>query len=109
MAVLQPQVVDRNGLGPTYAAADAAGDKFPNDRLTILHVRNGGTSAVTVTIPQRQPDNMGFFHDITVNVPAGTDRFIAAHPGFYNDEQGYATVSYSAVTGVTVAVLKREP
>lgn len=109
MATLAVQNVDRNGLSPNYAAASVGGDEYENDLYTLLHIKNGGASQITATIAQQAADNQGFTHDIVVAVPAGGEQMIAANPAFYNDPAGKAQVTYSDVTSVTVAAIRRNP
>lgn len=107
MAILNVQRITLNGIAPTFQAADAAGDEFANSGQAYLHVRNGGAADITVTINSQQPCNYGFDHDVQVSVPAGGERQIGPFlPGRFNDSNGRVHVSYSAVTGVTVAVVE---
>lgn len=107
MALLTVQNISTTGLGPTYAAANAGGDTFPNNGRTLLHVKNGGASAVTVTLVSAKTCNQGFQHDLQVSVPAGGERMIGPFPPdrFNNESTGQVSVTYSGVTSVTVAAL----
>lgn len=107
MAQLTVQKSVPAGLNPTYDAAAAGGDTFLNDGMTVLHVKNGGGSSINVTINSVTACDQGFDHDIVVAVPNGGERLIGPLPtGRFNDTGGLASVSYSAVTSVTVAAIQ---
>ena len=104
MAALAIQNLSIAGLAPTFAAASAGGDTFVNNPPTILRVKNGGAAAITVTVDSVRLCNHGFDHDASVSIPAGAERDL----GPFDQERfgGTASVAYSAVTSVTVAVIK---
>jgi hypothetical protein len=106
MALLSAQAVTRAGLNPAFVAADAAGDTFlPGDRIQ-LRVKNASAAAVTVTVNSVRPCDQGFDHDVAVSVPAGGDLTIGPFPSErFAGAGGVVSVSYSAVTSVTVAVV----
>lgn len=108
MAELVIQQINSNGLAPNFVAADTAGDTFKNDGTVFLHVKNSGAAAITATIDSKKPCDQGFDHNIEVQVPNGGERLIGPFsPTRFNDPAtGMASVSYSAVTNVTVAVIK---
>lgn len=107
MAVLALQVAALAGLAPAFVAASAGGDTFSNDGKTVLHVKNGGAAAVTVTVDSVAPCNQGVDHNAVVSVPAGGERVIGVFPpGRFNTTAGQVAVSYDVVTSVTVAALK---
>lgn len=107
MAVLTVQKISHSGLSPSFSAADVAGDEFVNGGRTILYVKNGGASQITVTVDSAKPCNYGFDHDLTVNVPAGDERVIGPFaPDRFNNSSARVAVSYTDVTSVTVAALE---
>ena len=103
MALKTVQKPGLAGAAVTYTAADAAGDTFPNDGRTVLHVRNGGAAGITVGVDSTSPCDYGFDHDLSATVAAGADRMIG--PFAPNRFGTTVTVTYSAVTSVTIAVL----
>jgi hypothetical protein len=106
MADLTIQKIDQTGIAPSFVAADAGGDTFSNDGRTFLHVKNGGGSAITVTIDSVAPCNYGFDHDLQVTVNAGAEQIIGPfEPKRFNTD-GKVSVSYSDVTSVTVAAFR---
>jgi hypothetical protein len=109
MATLTTQVINRAGLGPTFAAATGGGDAMAVGSGMILHVKNTGGSPVTVTLVV--PSSRTYEPNVaitsqTVSVPATTgDREIGpvTATSFADPVTGLCTITYSAVTGVTVA------
>lgn len=114
MALLTVQNITRSGLAPSYSAAAGGGDTIPSpDSETFLHVRNGGGSAITVTIatPGTVLGDLAVA-DVSVSVPAGGERMIGPLPyaHFADPATGNASISYSSVTSVTVAAIRlRQP
>ena len=107
MADLAVQSISRAGYEPTYAAADVAGDAFPNSGKEFIHVLNGDVSSHTVTVAiVRQIDGLSPTARV-VTVPASEDRMIGPFPtGDYNDGDGKVNWTYDAVTSVTVGVFR---
>lgn len=108
MAVLTEQQILVTGLEATYAAAAALGDSFSNTGKQYLHVKNGGGSPITVTIDD--PNSVSptgataFNADVAVVVTNAEERLIGPFPT--SRFSSTVAVSYSAVTSVTVAVLR---
>jgi len=95
------------GAAITYQAANAGGDYIVNTTgRVILHVKNGGASAINVTVNSQKLCDQGYDHDLVVSVPAGGDRMIGPLTTTrYNDADGRVQITYSGVTGVTVAAI----
>lgn len=107
MASLSSQRIVEGGLGVTYAAADAAGDRVPAGDDLFLHVRNASAAAITVTVDSVRPCSYGFDHDLAVTVPAGGDRMVGPLPaGRFAGDDGLVAVTYSAAASVTVAAVR---
>lgn len=106
MAQLTVQKLGTAGVSPTFAAADAAGDKFANNGRQFIVVQNGSATSVTVTINSQRKCDQGFDHDLEVSVDASGEKWIGPfEPNRFNDGDGNVNVAYSAVTSVTVAAL----
>lgn len=110
MATLTVQTIDRagDGLAPVYAAAAAGGDDFPNTGQQFLHVKNGGGAPITVTaVTPQQVAGLGVA-DETYSIPNDAlGKFIGPFPTqTFNNAQQRVALTYSAVTSVTVAVLR---
>jgi len=94
-------------MAPTYAAAAAGGDTFLNDGRTMLHIKNTGAQ-ITATVTQLVKCSDGFLHSVAKVVPATTGdvMFGTFIPQEFNDVNGSCAITYTAVTGVTVAVIQ---
>lgn len=105
MSVLIPQSIGIGGLGAVYTAAAAGGDQVnPGDR-TFLHVK-ATTTAITVTVVVPGNEYGVARADVPVAIAAGADRFIGPMARDLADPTtGHVGVTYSAVTGVTIAAL----
>jgi hypothetical protein len=107
MSTLSVQVVILGGLSPSYAAAAAGGDEFVNSGREFIHVKNGHTSAQTVTVNSQAPCNQGYDHDAQVSVPASEERMIGPFPkSRFDDAGGKVQITYSGVTALTIAVVQ---
>lgn len=107
MANLTTQTVVGSGLAPAFAAAAAGGDKVAPGDDTFLVVKNADASAKTVTVDSARPCDQGVDHDLVVVVPAGGERWIGPLvANRFAGADGLVSVSYSAVTSVTVGAVK---
>lgn len=104
MALVPTQIIDRDGHAETLQAA-AAGDTFNNTGTEVLHIKNSGGTARTVTVPATKACSHGYLHDASVSVPITTgDRFLGPFP---LDQFGTTpNINYSSPTGLTISVLK---
>lgn len=108
MATLAHQQIGFAGSAITYSAAAGGGDNaFPDER-SFLHVKNGGGSSINVTVTVPGTTNGQNNADITVAVPNGGERMIGPLvPDLASAETfGVVLFAYSAVTSVTVAVVR---
>lgn len=110
MAALTTQTVNRTtGQTLTTAAATTgAGDTWTNTGSEFLYINNasGGSITVTVTIPLLV-DGVAISTGKQFTVGATTIKLIGPFPtSTYTDTNGNATVTYSAVTSVTVAAIR---
>lgn len=106
MAVLAAQQITRDGMTPTFDAADAAGDEFPFAGNTFVVFRNASGGAITVTaVTPGTVESLGI-EDLTITVPAGVDVFVngLSSRNFQNANRRVG-VTYSAAAGLSVAVL----
>ena len=103
------------GLAVTFAAANTDGSKFlnPTDERTFIYVKNtnGATRTVTLETQRTSVSLPGLgavpLADIAIVVAATTGEAIIGPiaPSQFNDSDGYAHITFSAVSGVTVAVV----
>lgn len=106
MAVLTAQKPNLSGAALTYAAASAGGDKAAAGINRFVHVKVGAT-ATTVTIDSVQPCDQGADHNLTSGSITSTDRMIGPlDPRRFADANGDVNISYSQVTGVTIALIE---
>lgn len=107
MAVLAVQQVVRAGLVPVFTAADVAGDEFVNTGVEYLEVINGSGAGITVTIATPNTVDGLAVTDRTVTIAAGARQKIGPFPtSIYNNANSKVSVTYSAVTTVTVGLFK---
>ena len=114
MAAVTPQIVIPSGIVPVFSAVGltdviSGAGVNGNERLW-LHVKNGGGSAVTVTIAPVSPTSarvagVGSLAvlSMTRSVPASGEAVIGPISQAYIDGTGNVTVTYSATTSVTAA------
>lgn len=109
MATLTVNASANTGIDLTSVAVSAAGggDQFANSGQEQFFIKNGDASPHTVTFATPLTVDGQAVADRTVTVPAGHSMLIGPfRPAYYNDTNGNVQVSYSAVTSVTVAVVK---
>lgn len=110
MATLTVATAVRTGVDLTGASAAGGGDAFLNTGHEILLVTNGdsGSHSATVALQRTLDGQAGTARSVAV--AAGKTEAIGPFPpGLYNDTNGLVQISYSAVTSVTVKVLKVTP
>jgi len=112
MALISYQQITAAGLTPTTASASAGGDTValasPTDDRTYLQVTNGGGSPITVTLADPGTTPAGNTTTApAVSVAAGATRLFPLNPNLVNTSTGLISISYSAVTTVTVAAIRR--
>lgn len=107
MATLTVQnIALTTSLTPSFASADAGGDDFNNNGRTFIYIKNGGGSPITATVNSRVNCSYGFDHDVDITVPAGSEELCGPfNTSRFNNASSIASISYSDVTSVTVAVI----
>jgi hypothetical protein len=107
VATLSTQQVAITGGAVTYGSAAGGGDKVVPDGRTMLHVKNGGGSSITVTVVVPGSTYGQANPDVAVTVPNGGERMIGPFPIEIADPaDGLVAITYSAVTSVTVAAVR---
>lgn len=107
--VLTVQSVARTGLTPAYVAGDQAnGHMFDNtSQRVMIHVKNGGSSSIIVTIPTPGTVDALAIADLSVSVPAGAERMIGPFPrAVYDQAARTVWVDLSADTSVTLGAFR---
>jgi hypothetical protein len=108
MANLATQTINRAGLNATYSAAASGGDTFTPGSNVFIHVKNGHTSAQTVTVVTPGTTFGQAISDVAVSVPNAGERIIGPFPAqhFADPTDGLADLTYSGVTALTLAILE---
>lgn len=107
MAELTVQEIGIDGTEVSLTSADSGGDHFPNDGRRVLVVDNGDTVSHTVTVEAQTKCSQGFLHDVEVDVPAGSKKYIGPfNKSRFNDADGNVQVSYDDVTSMDVGVIE---
>jgi len=106
MATLAPQQVLVTGTTPVFGAANAGGDACNPDDRVLLRVKNTGAQiTLTVVVP-----GSSYFQanpDVAVTIPATTgDVSIDLPASLVDPATGLVSWTYSAVAGVTVALVR---
>ncbi len=80
----------------------------PNDGNVFLHIKKSGAGSCTVTIATPGSVDGNAIADLTVTVAATTgDKMIGPlKPEVYNDANGKVAVTFSEVTGLTMAAAR---
>lgn len=111
MADIAVQDVGLDGTGPTYDAADGAGDRFKprTTEAVLMHLKNSDTASHTVTLDDptsTAPSGATAFDpDVATSVPAGGEVMVAVSQRFV-DVDGWVNVDYSAATGMSIGVFR---
>jgi len=107
MAAIATQVVDRDGLSIIFSNAAAGGDTVTTGRQSTLLIKNDDASSKTVTLITPGTVDGLAVADRAVVVAAGEIQGISLDRDLYGDTDGIASMTYSAVTNLKVAVILR--
>ena len=112
MALLTLQTMTAAGLVPTTTAAAGGGDTVAlasaTDSTSYLQVTNGSGSPITVTLVDPGATPAGNTTTApAVSVAAGATKLFPLNPALVNPSTGVINITYSAVTTVTVAAIRR--
>jgi hypothetical protein len=106
MAALATQTVSHTGLAVAFSAATSGGDTCATGSGLVLLVKNGDASSHSVTLATPGTVDGLAIADRTVAVAAGVTAMIPL-PDLYRDPAtGLCSLTYTAVTSVTVAVVR---
>ena len=95
------------GTAPTYAAPALSDTAAVG---TVLIVKNGSASSITVTLASPKTLETGdAYPSKVITVAAGAEAWIPVLKVCANPSTQLATVTYSAVTSVTAAVISYTP
>lgn len=106
MAALTTQKAAPAGTVVTFAAAGAGGDTFKGNAGGVFRVKNGDSTATTVTIAVPGSTSYGPAKPaVALSVAAGAEANFAFNPEF-RDSAANVAVTYSKVTALTVAYVE---
>lgn len=107
MAVLTVQPMTRTGVVPSYASADVAGDSVAISGKEFLHIKNGHSSPITVTIASNQDSNYGTDEDVAVVVANASEAMVGPfRKARFADGNGNMAITYSLITALTIGVFR---
>lgn len=107
MATLSTQVVAQAGTAISFAAAASGGDACATGSDVKLLVKNGDASSHTVTlVTPGTVDGDLAIADRAVTVAAGATVAVPVTDRYRDPVTGWASLTYDAVTSVTVAVIR---
>lgn len=108
------RVTSESGAAITFTAASAGGDTVDNDLDALILVKNDGAATRTITVTPVvstfQSAGAGILTrgNIVMTVAVGAIGALPMPPApFKNSTTGLVTLTYDAVTSVTVAVVSR--
>lgn len=117
MATLTAQEYDESGNDLTMSAAAAGGDQFanPNEDIELVIVNNdasGKTVTVTAQNTSFEDDAYGNSvkqdQSVTVSASGGVAMMGPFPKRAFNDGSGNVQITYSAVTSLEIAAVKRK-
>jgi hypothetical protein len=112
MATLTVQTAVIAGTAVTFAAAAGGGDQFANSGNERVIIKNGSGAPITVTFDSPTTCSFGTTanaaHDLAVSVAAGAETMVGPlSTDKFNDANGNVQITYSGVTSLTIAVVRR--
>lgn len=116
MATLSVQTYDESGTDLTMNAAASGGDQFANPNSDVdLVIVNNDTSGKTVTVTAQKTsfddDDFGESvkqdQSVTVSASGGVAKMGPFPKRAFNDGSGNVQITYSAVTSLEIAAVKR--
>lgn len=100
------QTITWTGTTPTFNNASADGNTFVNNGSVLLYIKNGSGATITATLTTPQTVHGLAVSDLSVAVAAAGEKVAGPFgPETFNDSDGKVTVSWSATSSVTFAVL----
>jgi hypothetical protein len=110
VAILSVATISRLGVDVAGVASDVVGDEWPNTGQEFVEVKNGSGGSINVTLQIRGTIDGAAAVNPVIAVGAGVTKIIGPFPqGIYNDTNGRAKITYSAVVTVFTKVMKCTP
>lgn len=107
MALIQTQDITQAGLTPAFQAASSSGDTWEPSTSTFLAFKNASGAQITVTVVVTATLYGQPLSNVAIPVPAGAEVWAGPFDPGQVRQQGsnLAGLSYSSVTGLTVAAI----
>jgi hypothetical protein len=107
MAAIAQQLIDADGLTPSYVACAGGGDTVVAGSTSFVHIKNASGGSITVTLVT--PGTVAGLPvgDRAVAIGAGAEAFITVGDEYRNPSTGRASLTYTGVTTLTIASLRR--
>jgi hypothetical protein len=110
---LNPEKPSDAGLAATYNGSLTTTDTYliRNSGQLVLHIKKSGAGACTVSITPQRTFKGKTIPAQTVSIPASTgDKFVGVLPTeLYSDSNGDVYVTFSDITGLTMACIDLAP
>ena len=107
--VVTVQETDRDGIVPTYVAADATnGHEFTGSGKEVIHVVNASGGAVVMTIITNMTQDGLAVADKTVSIAAGAERICGAwlQSVYHGSSASLVQFDFDVDTSITFSVFK---
>lgn len=105
LTALAPNSLAATAFSPASCAA--GGDQVANDGRTILYFKNTDSSTVTVTLATGGTVQGIALADLAFTIAQNAEKIVGPFDRLlWNDANGYLQITYSAVTGMTVAAIR---
>jgi hypothetical protein len=107
LAVISPKQINESGVVISFTAATSGGDSIINsDGKSIILVKNGGASSITVSATAITPCPAGALHNLLRAVDAGETVGIKLSTLLNGLDDGQVDISYTSATSVEIAAVK---
>ena len=112
---LTPTNISIAGVADTVTAADVTGNTFVNTGYEYIEVINASGSSINVTLDafpaggQGSPDGLAITDPVVAIAAGARKRMGPFRKTTFGDSSAKVTVTYSAVTSVTVGVYRFSP
>jgi hypothetical protein len=106
MAALNAQAIPVAGAEVTWSSAAGGGDTVPCGNGRVLLVRNGHSAAQTVTIATPGTVRGLAIADVAESVTENGGLFVLPLTDEFRGSNGRASLTYSGVTALQVAVIE---
>lgn len=111
MTLIATQTVTQAGLTPSFQSASSGGDTWYPTATTVLDFKNASDSPITVTIVTTATLYGQPISNVSVSVPSSGEVICGPFdPGMVMTAgTNTASMTYSSVTSLTVAVIEIQP